>query len=85
MIDDPSIAEALEERDRRKMTKDDATKLFRASDDIARAKLLELELPDGGAVRVGRFRITRRDVPARTVEPFETKASTRIRITPVKG
>jgi len=38
-----------------------------------------LELPEGGAARVGRFRITRTAVAGRSVT-FDTKATSRVRI-----
>ena len=49
------------------------------ADSKAKAAIERLELPEGGVARVGRFRITRTAVPARSVS-FETEASSRISI-----
>lgn len=84
VIDDPSIESALEERLKRKNSLDAVKKTYDAADEMAKAKIAELELPDGSAARVGRFRITRTAIPAKTVESFETKASSRVRISLVK-
>ena len=78
-IDDPTIEAALEEREKRKHSFDAVRKTYEAANEIAKAKIAELELPEGGAVRVGRFRITRQEIPAGHRE-FDTKASSRIRI-----
>lgn len=78
-IDDPAIEAALEERLKRKHSYDAVRKTYEAANEIATAKIAELELPEGGAVRVGRFRITRQEIPAGHRE-FDTKASSRIRI-----
>jgi hypothetical protein len=78
-IDDPSIEAALEEREKRKHSYDAVRKTFEAANEVAVAKIAELELPEGGAARVGRFRITRQEIPAGHRE-FDTKASSRIRI-----
>lgn len=78
-IDDPAIEAALEERLKRKNSYDAVRKTYEAANEIATAKIAELELPEGGAVRVGRFRITRQEIPAGHRE-FDTKASSRIRI-----
>jgi hypothetical protein len=83
VIDDPSIESALEERLKRKHSFDAVRKTYEAAHEIATAKIAELELPEGGAVRVGRFRITRQEVPAGHRE-FDTKASSRVRISLVK-
>lgn len=83
VIDDPSIEAALEERLKRKNSLDAVRKNYDAAHTIASAKIAELELPEGGAARVGRFRITRQEVPAGHRE-FDTKSSSRIRISLVK-
>ena len=78
-IDDPTIEAALEEREKRKNSYDAVRKTYEAAHEIAKAKLSELELPEGGAARVGRFRITNTAIAAGHRE-FDTKASSRIRI-----
>lgn len=83
VIDDPSIESALEEREKRKNSLNAVRKNYDAAHTIASAKISELELPEGGAVRVGRFRITRQEVAAGHRE-FDTKASSRVRISLVK-
>ncbi len=83
-VDDARIENALELRQKRKNTLDAVRLQYEEADEAARAAVASLELTEG-AVRVGRFRITRTVVPSRTVESFETKASARLRIALVEG
>lgn len=83
-IEDPELESALEERQKRKNSLDAVRKQFDEADDLATAGIAKLELPEGGAARVGRFRITRTALPAASIE-FERKASSRIKISMVEG
>ncbi len=82
-VNDPAIEAALEERQKRKASLDAVRLKFDEADERAKALVSGLELVEG-AVRVGRFRITRTITPARTVDSFETKASSRLRISVVE-
>lgn len=78
------IESLLNERQTKKDIADRERLAFEQIDDRAKAALESLELTEG-ACRIGRFRITRTYVAARTVQPFETKASNRIRISTIEG
>jgi len=82
-IEDPEVEQALEERQKRKDSLGAVRKLYDAAAELANAAVAQLELPEGGAVRVGRFRITRTAVAARSVT-FDTKPTSRVRIALVK-
>lgn len=79
VIDDHAIEGALEEREKRKDALNAVRKEYDQANAAATGAIARLELPEGGAARVGRFRIARVAVPARSVT-FDTKASSRIRI-----
>lgn len=79
VIEDEEIETALEDRQRKKSSLDAVRKIYDGAHEHAMLKVSELELPEGGAARVGRFRITRQEIPAGHRE-FDTKASSRIRI-----
>jgi hypothetical protein len=79
VIEDPEIEAILERRQEAKEDAALARKDFEVQHEQAVAKLAELELPDGGAARVGRFRITRKTTPARSVS-FETAEKSRLSI-----
>jgi len=80
LIENPDVEAALVERQARKDTLASVRKDFNAAHDKAVAALTSIELPDEGAVRVGRFRISKSIVSARTVS-FETQESSHLRIT----
>lgn len=80
-INDPVIEAALDARQKAKNSLDAVRLKYNEAHELAIGEIAKLELPDGGAVRVGPFRVTRTYVPARTVQPFDTKASSRLRIT----
>ena len=82
-VQDPDIEAALEERQSRKDSLNAVRKAYDEANELAAAKVAELELPEGGAARIGRFRVTRSAVAARSVS-FETKATSRIRISLVE-
>lgn len=78
-IADKVVEEALEERQRAKDALDPYRKEYRDAHDAAKDAIKRLELPDGRVVRVGRFRITKEFVPARSVS-FDTASRSAIRI-----
>jgi cation transport regulator ChaB len=80
MVEDTALENALEDRQRRRDSLSAVRKAYDEANEEANARIAEQELPDGHAIRVGRFRITRSSVPARNVH-FEAKAASRIRIT----
>ena len=79
VVEDDAIEAALEERAKRKNSLDAVRKIYDGAHEAAVAEIARLELEDGQAARVGRFRITRSAIPPRSVT-FETKASSRLRI-----
>lgn len=79
VIDDPDVESALEQREKHKASMAVVRKMYDGAHEAAVAEIAKLELPEGGAARVGRFRITRSAIPARSVS-FEAKATSRIRI-----
>ncbi len=82
VIDDAEVEAALEEREKRKASLQAVRKVYDGAHEAAIAEIAKLELPEGGAARVGRFRVARSAIPARSVT-FDTKASSRIRISVV--
>lgn len=79
VIRDDELEAALELRQSSREKLAEMRKRFDLAHETASAEVAKLELPEGRAVRVGRFRITRTGIPARSVS-FETKASSRVRI-----
>ena len=79
VINDPTIEAALEKRQAAKVDLADVRAEYTKAHDAAMGKVAELELPEGGAARVGRFRVTRTAVAARSVS-FEAAATSRVRI-----
>src|SRR4051794_8370741 len=78
-INDPEIEAALDERQKRKGSLDAVRLSYDDADERAKALCARLELPDGHAVRVGQYRITRVHNKAASVS-FERKASSHIQI-----
>lgn len=83
VIDDPEVETALEQREKHKASLAVVRKIYDGAHEAAVAEISKLELPEGGVARVGRFRITRSAIPARSVT-FDTKASSRVRIAVVE-
>jgi hypothetical protein len=79
VLDDRELEKILEDRERAKGAASEARGKFTTVDEIARAKITDLGLTDGDAVRVGRFRVTQSRVEARTVN-FETQPTSRLKI-----
>lgn len=83
-IDDPSLIEALEEREKLRAAKAKATAKYTEKHDAVKARLGELNIEPGDVVRVGRFRVKKTETESRAVA-FETSASTRMTITLLDG
>jgi hypothetical protein len=79
VIEDPVVEQALERRQAARTDLSDVRKKFDEAHEAAIGAIGRLELPTGGAARVGRFRVTRAAIASRAVS-FETKASSRLRI-----
>lgn len=80
LIENPDVEAALVERQARKDALASVRKDYTKAHEKAVAALNAIELPEEGAVRVGRFRISKSLVSARSVS-FETAESSRLRIT----
>lgn len=79
-IEDDELEAALEERLRLQTIASETRKRYDEAHEAAGVEIAKLELPEGAAVRCGRFRITRASVAARHVS-FDAKATSRVRIT----
>lgn len=80
-IDNLELLEALEQREKRKASKQAVTKTYQEADEKAKALISGCGLEVGETARVGRFRIQRTEVEGRSVA-FETEPSERLTITP---
>jgi hypothetical protein len=80
LVEDTALENALEERERRRAALNAVRAEYEQAHEAAKVEIEKLELPADKAVRVGRFRIARTAVAARQVS-FDTKATTRVRIT----
>jgi hypothetical protein len=78
-VDNAALEQRLEERERAKARAGTARKAYQQADDRAKAIAGELDLGDGDVVRVGRFVLAQRSVPAREVS-FGTSPSSRLTI-----
>lgn len=78
-LDNPRLLQALEQRQDRKENVKIARKVYKEADDLAKALLGEHDLQDDQAVRVGRFRITKKAIASRSVQ-FETDPTSRLTI-----
>lgn len=76
-ITDPVLEKALEDRLAAKLIAAVPQHDFMVANEAAKAEIAKLELPDGKAARVGRFRLTRVAIEG---GEFERKASTRVTI-----
>ena len=79
VVDDVIIEVAFEEREKRKASLSAVRSEFKEAHDKATAAIAAIKLEVGSAARVGRFRITRTTLKARSVS-FETEEKTRIQI-----
>ena len=78
VVEDNELEEALEERQRMRVLSGEHRKAYDEANEAANVEIAKQELPDGKAIRVGRFSA----VSARSVA-FEAKPTTRVRITVV--
>lgn len=80
-IDNAELEAALEERLKRKHSAAELTREFKEAHDnvIGLIEAAKLDVPEQGALRIGRFRLTRAISKARAVS-FETEEKSRITI-----
>lgn len=78
-VDNTALSDLLEERLRHADDVAEARKVFKEKDKAAKAEIEKLNIADGQAIRIGRFRITRTPVAARHVE-FDTDPTSRLSI-----
>jgi hypothetical protein len=84
LVEDMALESALEERERRKASLSAVRAEFKTAHEAAAVEIEKLDLGDQTAVRVGRFRVSRSSVAARSVA-FEAEATTRVQITLLDG
>lgn len=82
-IENPTLEEALEKRERQRQRAAAARKSYREADERAKVLVDDLSLDDDAPIRVGRFVLSRHRVSGRMVA-FETDPSTRLTIRLVK-
>ena len=82
-VEDADLEAALEAREAAKGRRGEAQKAFTKADEQAKAKLEGLELDDGSPVRIGRFVVTVKAQPGKSVS-FETAPSERLQISLLK-
>jgi hypothetical protein len=73
-LENPELEQQLEDRESARLEMVRAQKAFRKLDEVAKGYILEIA--PTAEVRCGRFILSVRDRPARTVDSFETKAAT---------
>lgn len=78
-LEDPEFEVLLDERERAREAVSQARKVFAGLDERAKGRVLELEIPEDGTVRCGRFVIVKKEIVGRTVT-FDTKAAVRVTI-----
>lgn len=78
-VEDNPLEAALEARLRAKDDLSEVNLVYKRAHEAAKAELARFELDEDTALRVGRFRITKTVIAAKTVT-FETKASDRVSI-----
>jgi hypothetical protein len=79
VVEDTDLEAALEERERKRVVKADATAAYKEVHESAKGKIDALDIEAGSVVRCGRFRIKVSETPSRSVS-FETSASKRTTI-----
>jgi hypothetical protein len=67
-IEDAELEDALEKRQVEKSALSEQRKAYKEANEATKVGIAKLELPDGHAVRIGRFRITRTAIPGRHVD-----------------
>ncbi len=78
-VEDPELADLLEKRLRAQDDKREIAGVFKLADQAAKEAIARLEMAEEDAVRVGRFRITKKATEGRHVE-FDAAAGSRISI-----
>jgi hypothetical protein len=78
-VENKELIDLLEKRLRLQDDKSEVAKAYRDAHKAALAEIDKLDIPDGQAIRIGRFRITRSAVAARHVE-FDTDPTSRLTI-----
>jgi len=79
VVEDDALAKLLDARLRAKDDVREVRGVYKAADVAAKDAIAKLDLADGDAVRVGRFRITKRATEPRHVE-FDAAAGSRLTI-----
>jgi hypothetical protein len=80
VVNDAELEKALEEREKRKASRNALQAEFKEADEKAKALIAGIELEPDTTVRCGRFKITRSHVEGRSVA-FETESTNRLSIT----
>ncbi len=81
-IEDQALEDTLENRDTLRQAASEARAFFKEADDKAKAAIAGLDLGNDAPVRVGRFVLTRKMRPARSVS-FETEAKITTKISTI--
>lgn len=79
IVEDSHVEGLLEERAKRAASRRAVSAAFKEADTAVRDALAKMTIPEDGALRIGRFRITKQSTPARHVE-FDAEAGERLRI-----
>lgn len=79
VVTDDELVKLLEKRMRLGDDRAEIGKAFRTADAEAKERIATHQIDEGGAIRVGRFRVTKRHVEARHVE-FDAAETQRITI-----
>lgn len=83
VVENPELEQALEDREIAKGGANEARAKYTTLDDLAKGKVADLNLQDGEAVRIGRFRVAFRKLPGKSVA-FDTEPSERLTISTPK-
>jgi hypothetical protein len=79
LVDNVELEKQLEARAALVLERRALNATFKEADDAVRGGIAQLEIPPDGAIRIGRFRITKTTTAPRHVE-FDTDGGERIRI-----
>lgn len=79
VVEDSALTDLLEKRLRAQDDKREITGVFKLADQDAKEAIARLDLTDGDAVRVGRFRITKKATEPHHVE-FDSAPGSRVTI-----
>jgi high-affinity K+ transport system ATPase subunit B len=78
-LDNPAVEELLEKREKARLRKGEANKAYKQVDGAAKTALEGLDLGEDAPVRIGRFVVVVKAVPAKSVT-FETDPTSRLQI-----